>query len=118
MQIGILGLDVALDDALAEVDGSGEVVGVEFAVFANVDENELVVAIEPGFDFVNVGFTDALLGVFDNLEKARRMLMAMGVSGAILAGWRVLSSQLSGSRRGLRGFQPRASSKLTRTESS
>jgi hypothetical protein len=50
------------------------VVGVEFAVFANVDENEFVAAIEPGFHLVNVGFADALLGVVDNLQKARWML--------------------------------------------
>ena len=71
LQVGILALDVALDDALAQVDGSGQVVGVEFAVFADVDENEFVAAIEPRLDFVNVGFADALLGVVDNLQKAR-----------------------------------------------
>src|SRR5271157_3293277 len=67
LQIGIFGLNVTLNNALAQVDGSGEVVGVEFAVFANVDENEFVAAIEPGFDFVNIGFAHALLGVVDNL---------------------------------------------------
>jgi hypothetical protein len=74
LQVGVLALNVALDDALAQVDGSGEVVGVEFAVFANVDENEFVAAIEPDFHLVNVGFADALLGVVDNLQKARWML--------------------------------------------
>src|SRR5271157_5230063 len=49
-EIGILALNVALDDAFAQVDGSGQVVGVEFAVFADVDENEFVSAIEPGFE--------------------------------------------------------------------
>ena len=76
MQIGILCLNVALDDALAQVDGSGQVVGIEFAVFADVDENEFLAAIEPGFDFVNVGFANALLGVVDNLQKAGWMLMS------------------------------------------
>jgi hypothetical protein len=60
------------------VNGSGEVVGVEFAVFANVDENEFLAAIEPGFDCVNAGFANALLGVVDNLQKARWMLMCHG----------------------------------------
>jgi hypothetical protein len=55
-------------------------VGFEFAVFADVDENELVAAIEPAFDFVNGGFADALPGVFDNLQKARWMLMSHGRS--------------------------------------
>ena len=78
MEVWILALIVALDDALAQVDGSGQVVGVEFAVFADVDENEFLAAIEPGFDFVNVGFSNALLGVVDNLQKARWMLMSHG----------------------------------------
>ena len=77
-KIGILAFHVAFDDALAEVDGSGQVVGVEFAIFANVDENKFLAAIEPGFNFVNIGFTDALLGVFDNLQKARWMLLSHG----------------------------------------
>src|ERR1039458_5602774 len=77
-EIGILALNVALDDALAQVDGSGQVVGVEFAVFADVYENELLTAIEPRLDFVNVGFAYALLGVVDNLQKARWMLMRHG----------------------------------------
>ena len=80
LQIGILALNVALDDALAQVDGSGQVVGVEFAVFADVDENEFLAAIEPGFDRVNAGFADAPLGVVDNLQKARWMLMSHGES--------------------------------------
>src|SRR5713101_5544903 len=78
VEIGILSLNVAFDDALAQVDGSGQVVGVELAVFADVDENKFLAAIEPGFDFVNVGFADALLGVFDNLQKARWMLLNHG----------------------------------------
>jgi hypothetical protein len=60
------------------VDGSRQVVGVEFAIFADVDENKFLAAIEPGFNFVNVGFTDALPGVFDNLQKARWMLLGHG----------------------------------------
>jgi hypothetical protein len=56
------------------------VVGVEFAVFADVYENEFVAAIEPRLDFVNGGFADALLGVVDNLQKARWMLMGHGRS--------------------------------------
>src|SRR5258708_10343473 len=73
-EIWIFSLNVAFNDAFAQVDGSGQVVGVEFAVFADVDENKFLAAIEPGFDFVNVGFADALLGVFDYFQKARRML--------------------------------------------
>jgi len=82
-EIGILSLNVAFDDALAQVDGSGQVVGVEFAVFADVNENKFFAAIEPGFNFVNVGFTDALLGVFDNLQKARWMLSHGSRSSAL-----------------------------------
>src|SRR6266852_9078964 len=78
LQIGVLALDVALDDALAQVDGAGQVVGVEFAIFADVNENKFLAAIEPGFDFVNGGFADALLGIVDNLQKARWMLLGHG----------------------------------------
>src|SRR5712692_4910091 len=77
-EIRILAFNVALDDALAQVDGSRQVVGVEFAVFTDVDKNEFLFAIKPGFDFVNVSFTNALLGVVDNLQKARWMLMSHG----------------------------------------
>src|ERR1700692_1478129 len=70
-EIGILSLNITFDHALAQVDGSGQVVGVEFAVFANVDENKFLAAIQPGFDFVNIGFANALLRVFDNLQKDR-----------------------------------------------
>src|SRR5713226_9024282 len=82
-EIRILALNVALDDALAQVDGSRQVVGVEFGVFADVDKNEFLAAIKPGFDLVDGGFADALLGVVDNLQKARWMLMShsLKVSG-------------------------------------
>jgi hypothetical protein len=73
---GIPGLDVALDDAFAEVDGSREMVGIELAVFADVDQNKLFFSIEAGFDFVDGGFTDALLGVFNDFEETRGMIVS------------------------------------------
>ena len=48
LQIGIFALNVALDDALAQVDGSGQVVGFKFAVFAHVDENEPLASHQAG----------------------------------------------------------------------
>jgi hypothetical protein len=63
------------------MDCSRQVIGVEFAVFADVDENEFVAAIEPGFDFVDVGFADTLLRVLDNFQKARWMSHGVKVSG-------------------------------------
>ena len=96
LQVGNLALDVALDDALAEVDGSGEVVGGEFAVFADVDQNEFLAAIETGFDRVNGGFADAPLGVVHNLQKARRMLMSHGESPGTNISRIALGCQLSG----------------------
>ena len=80
IQVGKFAFDVALDDALAEMDRSGQVVGIEFAVFADVDENEFVATIDPGFDGVNSGFSNALLGVVDDLEEAGWMVWAMAVS--------------------------------------
>src|SRR5580700_7872426 len=97
IQIRILILNIAFDDALAQMDGSGQVIGVEFAVFADVDENELVPTVEPGFYFVNIGFADALLGVFDYLQKARWMLLSHGCRSlhtlvfSVLA-WRMIAA--------------------------
>ena len=51
---------------LPMMDGSGQVVGIEFAIFAHIDQNEFFAAIETGFDLVNICFADALLGVLDN----------------------------------------------------
>src|SRR5580693_5349900 len=52
----------------------------ELALFPNVDEHKLFAAIHPGFDRVNCGFTHSRLGVVDNLEKARGMLVGHGGS--------------------------------------
>jgi len=49
-------------------------VTAELAIFANIDEDELVAAIEAGFNLVDRGFTHALFGVVDDFEKSRRML--------------------------------------------
>jgi len=37
------------------VHGSWQVVGVEFAVFADIDEDKLLAAVEPGLDRVDAG---------------------------------------------------------------
>jgi hypothetical protein len=82
VQIGILGLNIAFNDAPAHVHGSWQVVGVEFAVFADIDEDKLLAAVEPGLDRVDAGFADALLGIVDDFQKARRMLMCHGVKAS------------------------------------
>jgi len=52
------------------VHGSWQVVGVEFAVFADIDEDKLLAAVEPGLDRVDAGFADALLGIVDDFSKS------------------------------------------------
>jgi hypothetical protein len=78
LQIGILSLNVALDNTLAQVHCSGQMVSVELTVFADVDQNDFFAAIEPGLDFVNIRFPDTPFGIFDNLQKARWVLVSHG----------------------------------------
>src|SRR5580698_3607004 len=67
--------DVALDDALAEVNGVGKMIFREFTFFAYVDQYEFVSAIHPRLDRVDIGLAHARLGVVHNLQEARRMLV-------------------------------------------
>jgi hypothetical protein len=58
------------------MDSSRQVIGVEFAVFADVDQDKLLATIESRFDGVNGCFADASLGVVDDLQEAWWMLMS------------------------------------------
>jgi hypothetical protein len=77
-QVGILAFDIALNNAFAKVDRSGQVVGFEFAVFTYVDQNKLVASIKPRLDLVHICFADTRFGLVDNLQKPRWMLMSHG----------------------------------------
>jgi len=70
LQVGIFGFNVALDDALPQVNGAWEVVGIEFAIFADVDENDFVAAIQTGLDLINVGFANPAFCIFYYFQKA------------------------------------------------
>jgi len=69
VQIGILGLNIAFNDAPAHVHGSWQVVGVEFAVFADIDEDKLLAAVEPGLDRVDAGFATRCLASLTIFKK-------------------------------------------------
>ena len=79
--VGHLGLDIALDHALADVDGAGKVVLGVLAFLAHVDERGPLAAVKTLLHFVNVGLADALLGIVDDVEKTGRVLVSHVPSG-------------------------------------
>src|SRR5262249_60443418 len=74
IRVGDLLLDGALDDALAEVDGAGQVVLGVLALLADVHEVELLAAVEAALDVIDGAFADALLGVLHQLQESRGMV--------------------------------------------
>jgi hypothetical protein len=60
-------LDVAFDDALAQMNRSRQVIFGIFTLFPNVDQQEFVATVKPGLDVVNAYFSDPFFGIFDNL---------------------------------------------------
>jgi hypothetical protein len=62
------------------VDRPGQVIFLPLALFAHVNQRELVAAIETGFDFVYRGLMHATLCVIDNLKKARWMIRSHATS--------------------------------------
>src|SRR5262249_32891758 len=73
-------LDVAFEDALAEVDRPRQVVPGVLALLADVDKAELLAAIEAGLDLLDRRFADALPGVLDQLQETRGMVCCHGGS--------------------------------------
>src|SRR5579864_5994872 len=57
------GLDVAFDDAFAQVDGAGEMIFGIFAFLADVDQQNFFATIHPGLNCVDVGFAHTLFCV-------------------------------------------------------
>ena len=68
-------LDIALDDALAQVNGPRQMVFGVLAFFPDIHQNELVAAVKSGFDVVNAHFSNPLFGIFDDTQKTSRMLV-------------------------------------------
>jgi hypothetical protein len=58
-------LDVPLDDSLPEMNGAGQMATGPFALFADINQNELFAGIHAALDVRNIGFLDPLLGVVD-----------------------------------------------------
>ena len=63
-------MDVAFDDAAAEVAGGGGVAGLPFVVFAHVYELGGRGGFESPAGLFDVEFADARLGVFDESEES------------------------------------------------
>jgi hypothetical protein len=62
------------------VDRPGQVIFLPLALFAHVNQRELVAAIEPGFHFVDRGLAYAGLCVIDNLKETRWMIRSHATS--------------------------------------
>src|SRR6266404_5395091 len=56
--VGHHALNVALDDALAEVDGANDMPLVPFVIFADVNKRGLFAGVHAFLDFGDVGFLD------------------------------------------------------------
>src|SRR5215472_14697309 len=67
--IGDTFFDVALDDALAQVDGVGEVILAVLAFFTHVDQQEFLAAVQLGFHLIDVELTDPFAGFIDNRQE-------------------------------------------------
>src|SRR5579859_1020066 len=57
------------------MDRAGQMIFIKFTFLANVNEQELVAAVQSFLDLVDVGLADAASGIVDDLEEAGRMLM-------------------------------------------
>src|SRR5580698_6646012 len=62
------------------MDCSGDVVGLEFAIFADVDQNEFIFFIQTSLDLVSRSFADAAAGFVDDFKKTRGMIGGHGFS--------------------------------------
>src|SRR6266849_170044 len=77
--IGNCIFDVALDDALAEVNRSGDVSARPFGVFARVHEDQFFAGVQPLLHLVMICLLDSLLGVFDEILKTFGVLHSIGL---------------------------------------
>src|SRR5713226_2908470 len=68
-------LDIALDDALAQVNGPRQMILGLLAFFPDINQNKLVTAVKPRFDVVNAHFSNPRFGIFDDVQKTSRMLV-------------------------------------------
>src|SRR5579864_2586647 len=71
-------LDIALDDSFAQMNRPRQVIGRVLTFFTNIDEQKFFFPVELSFDIINRNFANALLGIFDDLQETRGMLMSHG----------------------------------------
>jgi hypothetical protein len=84
-EIRVLAFNIALDDPLAEVDRSRQMILVVLVILADIDQDKLFPPVQPGLDFVDIGFSDALFRIFNNFQETRWMLLRhRSTSGSIL----------------------------------
>jgi hypothetical protein len=74
IQVGHALFDITFDNAFAKMNGVRQMILRPFAFLTHIDQDKLLAAVELGFDIVNANFSNALLGIFNNLEKTRGML--------------------------------------------
>src|SRR2546425_12016901 len=72
--VGYALLDITLDDALAEVNGAGQVTACPFAFLAHVHHDHFFAGVEELLPFGTIGFADARLRVLHQFQEAGRVL--------------------------------------------
>jgi hypothetical protein len=63
-------LDIALDYAFPQMNGTGDAATREFAFFAHVHKEQLLACVQALLHLLDGGFADAFLGFVDQGEKA------------------------------------------------
>src|SRR5207237_9177205 len=66
---------VAFDNSLAQMDRAREVILRIFALFAKINQSELLTPIELPFYVIDAYFMNPPRGIQDDLQKTRRMLV-------------------------------------------
>jgi hypothetical protein len=66
-------LDVALDDALPEMNGPGQAAVRPFVVFADIHQREFFAGVESPLDFAKIQFLHASFCIIHDGQKSRRM---------------------------------------------
>ena len=71
--------NVALDDALAEVNRPRQVVLRPLAFLADIDDAQLLASIQPRFHVIHRRLADVFLCFLNQLQETRRMMFAHDV---------------------------------------
>src|SRR5579871_4513439 len=69
--VGNARLDIAFNDAFAQMHSAWQMIGSVLTLFPHVDKQKLFAAVELRFDIVDGGFADTFLSILDNFQKPR-----------------------------------------------